>query len=128
MFTCTAVLILCGLSAEEIYAWFAGSAAFTIMLAMALTSAAILVYFRRHRQHKVTFLRGTLAPAVAAAGLGIGLVLAMMNFPILIGGSQLLANSILAFCYAIFAAGIVTAVVLRRRRPDVYARIGRQEP
>jgi amino acid transporter len=127
MFVGTAILILCGLTAEEIYAWFAGGAAFTIMLAMALTSLAILVYFRRHREHRVTLARGTVAPAVAAVGLGIGVILAMINFPVLIGGSQALANSMLAVAYGVFAAGVVTAFVLRRRRPDIYARIGRQE-
>ncbi|WP_263399574.1 amino acid permease [Saccharopolyspora pogona] len=127
MFSGTAALILLGLSAEQIYAWFAGSAAFTIMLAMAVTSLAILVYFRRHREHAVSFFRSTVAPAVALLALGTGVVLGMLHFPTLISGSRLLADSILAVSYGVFVAGIVTAVVLKKRRPDVYARIGRQE-
>ena len=33
----------------------------------------------------------------------------------------------LALAYVAFVVGVVTAAVLRRRRPQVYARIGRQD-
>ena len=82
---------------------------------------------QRHREHQITFARGTVAPALAAVGLGVGVILAMINFPTLIGGSPLLANTMIVVSYAVFAAGVATAFVLKKRRPDIYARIGRQE-
>lgn len=67
-----------------------------------------------------------IAPALALVGLAISVVLATQNFNLLISGSQTLANTMFAVVYGTFAAGVVMALVYRRTKPEVYARIGRQ--
>ncbi|MBA6440773.1 APC family permease [Streptomyces sp. GMR22] len=122
----TTLLIIAGLSAEEIYAWFAGAAAYTIMLAMCLTSFAVAFFFRRHPQPSVNLWRSTIAPLLAGIAFVAGLVLGTLNFPTLIGGSQTTSNVMLGAAYLILLVGVVTAYVLKAQKPDVYARIGRQ--
>jgi hypothetical protein len=53
-------------------------------------------------------------------------VLAIQNFELINGGSRSLANIILGLTAAIFCGGCAWAVRLKRNRPDVYVKIGRQ--
>ncbi|MCA4134830.1 APC family permease [Arthrobacter sp. M4] len=122
----TGVLIIAGLSATEIYAWFAGAAAFTILVAMTLTSLAAVVYFRRNRTSNLNGWQSFWAPLLAFLAMTGMVILGIYNFPSLIGGSDLLSSIMLLSSLAIFVAGIGTAEVLRRKKPHVYARIGRQ--
>ncbi|MFF2244306.1 APC family permease [Arthrobacter sp. NPDC058130] len=122
----TGLLTIAGLTAGEIYAWFAGTASFTIMVAMTLTSLAAVFYFRRNPQPGLSLWKATIAPALAFLALAVMVVLAIINFPSLIGGSQLLSNIILALALLVFAIGVVTAAILRQKNPNVYQRIGRQ--
>ncbi|MEV0735121.1 hypothetical protein AB0I51_03965 [Streptomyces sp. NPDC050549] len=46
---------------------------------------------------------------------------------VLIGGSETSANILLAVACGLAALGIVAALVHRRTKPAVYARIGRQD-
>lgn len=124
--TLTGLLIVVGLKAEEIYAWFAGASAFTIMVAMTLTSLAAVFYFRKNPQPELSLWKSTLAPAVAFLALAGMVVLSIINFPSLIGGSQLLSNIMLLSSLLVFVIGVVTAEILRQKKPNVYHRIGRQ--
>lgn len=120
-----ATLIYAGLTAEQIYAWFAGLASFTILCAMSITSLATLFYFHRV---KVGLSRWStqFAPALAVLGMLVMVILGIANFPVLIGGSQYLANLMMAAILLLFAAGMALAFWLRGHKPEVYARIGRQ--
>ncbi|SKB44082.1 Amino acid transporter [Arthrobacter sp. 49Tsu3.1M3] len=122
----TGFLVVVGLTAEEIYAWFAGAAAFTIMVAMTLTSLAAVFYFRKNPEPGLSKWKSSIAPSIAFAALAVMVVLGIINFPSLIGGSQLLANIMLLSSLLIFVIGVVTAEILRRKNPNVYQRIGRQ--
>ncbi|MFJ4029945.1 APC family permease [Paenarthrobacter sp. NPDC089989] len=122
----TGILIVLGLSAAEIYAWFAGAAAFTIMVAMTLTSLAAVFYFRKNPDPTLSRWKTLIAPALAFVALVVMDILGVINFPSLIGGSQLLSNIMLLSSLFVFVIGIVTAEVLRRKKPNVYQRIGRQ--
>lgn len=124
-FTCTAALTVVGLTGEQIYSWFAGMAAFGLICAMTITSLATVVYFRRAGV-KETIWSGSIAPALALAGLSIMVVVSFENFPALIGGSRALANGMLLFFAIVFAIGLGMALWLRRHRPETYRRIGRQ--
>jgi uncharacterized membrane protein (DUF485 family) len=63
---------------------------------------------------------------IAGLGLLVTLILAVLNFPVLTGGSQALSNWLIVLVVALFVAGYVLAAVYQRRRPEVYQRIGRQ--
>jgi amino acid transporter len=122
---CTMALTVIGLTGEQIYSWFAGMAAFGLICAMAITSLATVVYFRRAGV-KETMWVGTLAPALALAGLAVMVVVSYENFTALIGGSRSLADGMLLFFVIVFVIGIGLALWLRRHRPETYRRIGRQ--
>lgn len=64
--------------------------------------------------------------ADGASGFSVVVVLSIVKFPILTGGSQALSNILLVVVYGVFAVGVATAIGLRRWRPEVYQRIGRQ--
>jgi amino acid transporter len=125
-FVLTAALIIAGLSSLEIYAWFAGAASFTIIVAMTLTSLAAVVFFRRHPQPGLSPWRSFIAPGLAFLGLLAFAVLAQLNFSSLTGGSNTLSNIMIGAAYVIFAIGFVTALILRRTHPATYKKIGRQ--
>ncbi|BBX34610.1 amino acid permease, purative [Mycolicibacterium mageritense DSM 44476 = CIP 104973] len=116
--TLVAVTAILGLDpVVQIYAWFGGAGTLGLIVLLALTSAAIVVHFRRVRT--ASTWTGTVAPALALAALGTILVLVISNFELLIG-SRTWANVFLAVITAAFSAGLAWAVMLRRRRPDVY--------
>lgn len=102
----------------EIYAWFGGAGTLGLIVLLALTSAAIVVHFRR--VGKATAWTGTVAPALSLGALGTVLVLVVGNFELLIG-SRVGANVFLAVVVAAFAGGLAWAALLRRRRPETYA-------
>lgn len=123
--TCTAAPIAVGLTGEQIYSWFAGMAAFGLICAMTITSLATVIYFRRAGVRE-TMWAGTIAPALALAGLSIMVVVSYVNFTALISGSRSLANAMLLFFVLVFVIGLGMALWLQRHRPETYRRIGRQ--
>ncbi|WP_370937448.1 APC family permease [Amycolatopsis sp. cg13] len=102
----------------EIYAWFGGAGTLGLIVLLALTSAAVVVHFRRART--ATAWAGSVAPALAFGALGTILVLVVGNFELLIG-SRTGANVFLTVVVAAYAGGLVWAAFLRRRRPETYA-------
>jgi amino acid transporter len=118
--------VLLGTDALVMYAAFIGITSFTLIFSMFVTNLAIVIYMRRHHKETGTVWNQVIAPTVAGVGLGTSLVLAAVNFPLLIGGSNELAAVLFALMAGIFLLGVVLAIVYRKRRPDVYARIGRQ--
>lgn len=123
----TGVLVLGGLTAVEIYSWFAGVASFTLILAMVLVSLSAVAYYyvgKGHGERKSFSNR--VAPVLALVGLTIFAVLAQLNLGDITGGSPLLSTVMIVCAYGFFVAGFIYAEVLRRRSPLVYARIGRQ--
>lgn len=89
------------------------------------TAIAIARYMRRSGQVE-SFVRRAVLPAVAAVGIGATLVLAVVNFSVLTGGSAELSVGLIVLAALIFGAGVALASVYRRTRPAVYSRIGRQ--
>lgn len=130
----TALIIACGLTfvlagADPVlmYGQLAGASGFAIVLLLVITSLAVLVYFRRCGQVAASRWRTVVAPAVSTVGLAAVLYLAFVNFPLMIGGSMTQAVLMQAVNWGVLAAGMLLAVVYRKRRPQVYRRIGRQE-
>jgi amino acid transporter len=103
-----------------------GITSFIILAVIFVANLAILVFMRRRGGPEYSLWGTVICPILAAVGLGAGLVLAATNFGLLIGGSNQLAAGLMAFIVGLFVVGVVMAVVLRRARPSVYQRIGRQ--
>jgi amino acid transporter len=91
-----------------------------------LTAIAIPVYLRRSGKHRGHLAKSVILPLAGAVGFGVIMVLSILNFPILTGGSPTASNLLLIFVYGVFLVGFLLALALRRWRPEVYERIGRQ--
>src|ERR1039458_3805115 len=98
---------------------------FGILVLLALTSAAVIAFFARD-WHGENAWRRLIAPALAAVLLGVIVVLAVLHYATLLGvppGSP--AAWVLPASYAAVAvAGLGWGLVLKFRRPQVYATIG----
>ncbi|GAA3790651.1 APC family permease [Streptomyces phyllanthi] len=120
------VMAALGMKGEEVYSWFAGASSAPIAFALSLTSLAALVYFARV-QSSAAIWRYRISAALATAFLLLCVTIALLNLPSLMGGSAAFRNGTLLVFSAVFIVGVAFAVALRGRRPEIYARIGREE-
>jgi hypothetical protein len=58
--------------------------------------------------------------------MGLILVFASLNFDLLSGMTGVLGVTVLSLIWLFILSGVVIASRLKRSRPDVYARIGRE--
>ena len=124
----TVVFTLLGVAPEALYPIASGSGTFSVLLLMFITSFAVLVYFVRRRSFAPESVWKTIvAPIVSVIFLGLITYLAIANYPELIGGSLVMTAIFMTFTFALFIGGIIYACILRSKRPDVYARLGRQK-
>jgi amino acid transporter len=117
----TVALVLTGLDPILIYTWLTGASTLGIVALMALTSLAVIVYFRRSRDLSDRRPWATLvAPGAALVGLVAILLLVVANFSSLTGGVE--AAVVLALLTVVaFLSGVGGALFLRARRPSVFA-------
>lgn len=97
---------------SQVYTWLAGFSSVGVVLLYAITSAAVLVFFARHREHRTSRWKNTVAPALGLAGLLIFFGLIVRNLTTLVGGSTPLAAGILA----LLALALLLGPVVARRR------------
>jgi amino acid transporter len=115
------VFLLIGLDpVTAIFTWFSGTSTLGVILLMTIASVAVLVYFRRTKSDRRVW-HTVIAPVLGLVGLLAMLVVVVINFPVLVGGSTLVAALIGGALAAAFIAGIVVALRMRRRRPAAYA-------
>jgi amino acid transporter len=124
LLTVLIVLVLSGGDENALYAGAAGVAFYGMLLLLSITTVAIIVYFVR-KPSGLSRLRTVVAPALALVGIGFALLTATFNMELLVAGDPGLLLVLLLIPYASIAIGIVLALALRGRKPDVYARIGR---
>lgn len=101
---------------------------FGVLILMIISSLATTAHFARrdNRRDGVGIARGVLAPAVSVLALGLVMVETLQQFAILIGiSADDPLRWILPGLFAVaLAVGLVRALHLRRRRPEVYLAIG----
>lgn len=115
------VAIVAGLDpVSEVYTWLSGSATLGLVLLMAVTSVAAIVFFRRRREG--TPWQTIVAPGLAALGLGAVSLLVIQNLDLLVGSVEA-AIVVSVVIGGSFAAGVALAEHFRRRRPEVYGRL-----
>jgi amino acid transporter len=108
-----------------LFFWLGTTGGFGILVLLAATSVAVIAFFARDPRGEGLWRR-LIAPALAAALLGGIVVLAVLHYATLLGvtpGSP--AAWLLPASYAAAAViGLCWGLVLRARRPQVYATIG----
>lgn len=122
------VLVFSRSDPAKTYAWLAGAGGFPLLLLMFLTSVAVLVFFHRSRTEitDTTSWHTRVAPVLAIIGLGAALYMSFTNFTLVTGGDEGIAVALQVVTWGVFVAGIVLALFFRAKRPETYARIGRQ--
>jgi amino acid transporter len=98
---------------------------FGIIVLLALTSVAVIVFFARDGRGENAWQR-LIAPALAAAVLAGIVVLAVRNYSVLLGvaPSDPAARAFPASYAAVAAIGLGWGLLLRARRPDLYRAVG----
>ncbi|WLG93706.1 APC family permease [Pseudomonas sp. FP198] len=121
------VLIFAALDADpilQLFAWFSNLATLCVILLMALTSAAVLVYCRKHPELKLGLWRGRILPGFSCLALLAVLALAVLHFDVLTGASQLLSYGLCAVIPVALIVGVFLATRLRKVAPERYSALG----
>lgn len=124
------LFMLFGLPAAKIFAWGAGIATISIVILMALTCAAVIVYFAR-RPNDLSPWHRIIAPGLAFIGLTIGGYLIATNFPLLAEDVNdageptwgVLSIVLLGIVAVVALVGLVQARVLKARNREAYEQI-----
>jgi amino acid transporter len=94
-----------------------------IIALQAAASLAVVAFFWNRRDR--TLWQCVIAPVIGFLGLVVAFVMALVNYPTLTGSSDVAVNSVPLVLVAVAVAGVVMALVLRRRKPTTYAAIAR---
>jgi amino acid transporter len=121
------VVVAADIDEALLYGRLAGLYAYTFLILLLMVAIAIASYLVRHRAGGESLVPAALT-AASSIVVAIVLYLATVNFDLLTGATGGMAVAMLAVIYGIVVVGMVLAWMYRRRRPDVYARIGREEP
>ncbi len=97
----------------QVFTWFVGAASVGIVVLMTLTSAAVVVYFRRTRLD-TRMWHTVIAPGLGFIGLAVLSVMTAVNLPLLVGGSGTLAGVIGVLLAGAFLGGAAVAVLRPR--------------
>lgn len=124
----TVVFAAVGTAPGTLYGKAVGIGALAIVLLLFATSIAVVVYFVNNRASTgESVWKAYIAPVIAAIGLGFVTYLAIANYAELIGDAGATTVVFLIITFALPVLGALYAMVLKKRKPDVYQRIGRQQ-
>jgi amino acid transporter len=109
-----------------LFTWLTQLGTLAIIVLMALASFAVVAFFARHRDLDSNVLRTTVAPIVGGLAMTAVAIYAASQFGLLIGNPESPLRWILPALIVVAAiAGIIAAVSLRTRSPELYAQMGR---
>ncbi|MFF2112512.1 APC family permease [Rhodococcus koreensis] len=94
----------------DLYTWFSGAATLGIIVLMALTSLAVIVFFRGHERG--SWLTTFIAPTVSLVAFGALVFLVVKNLPLLVGGYGV-AVALIAVLAIALAGGAASSLVSR---------------
>jgi amino acid transporter len=96
-----------------------GFGTLAVMIVQAIAALAIVVYFRRKGDTRwwSTFI----APGIGFLSLGLFSVMAIANFPLVAGSEALYVRILPLLLVAALIGGLLYAVYLKARKPEVYA-------
>ncbi|MEC4840405.1 APC family permease [Mycobacteroides chelonae] len=102
----------------QTYMWCTGASTLGLVALMAMTSLAVIVFFR-NSERAPSLWHSTIAPGLSFIGLTAVLLLVVKNFPLLVGDTTT-AVVLGGLIVAIFVTGLAVAERVRRARPDLY--------
>lgn len=123
-----AVIAVCGVDPyAQGFTWLSGMATVGFVSLMTLTCLAVVAFFIREKVD-VSLWSSAIAPGLGAVALGCFLYAILSNFPVLVGDAAAdgtpragtLTFVLLGILATSFVAGIVQALVMRRRDIDHY--------
>jgi cytochrome bd-type quinol oxidase subunit 2 len=121
------IIAFAGMEGGIVYTRLAGIYTFCFTLLIVIAALAITVFLARDRTGERKAAWQAIATGISFVLLAVALVLAATNFGLLTGTEGEFTWILLLLILGIVAAGMVTAAVLRKKRPAVYARIGRED-
>lgn len=110
----------------ELFFYAGTTGGFTVLVLIAITSAAVIAFFAREPSGENAWRR-VIAPVLAAIALVIVVLLAIANYDILIGVApdHVLRWILPGLVVVVAGLGVLWARYLRESRPEVYELIGR---
>jgi amino acid transporter len=113
----------------KLFTWLTNLGALGVLLLMAVTSFAVVAFFRKRPDADVGSWARATAPAIAGVALLVVLVLGVLNFNVLITGATDAPTDTMTIVLPLilFGGGLLGLVVgawMKSNRPDTYARIG----
>lgn len=108
----------------QVYTWLAGAATLGVVVLMAVSSLAVLAFYRKHADARSSLWANTIAPLIALICLAALVGLVLSNFAILVPTSSA-ASVLLVVLAASFSLGVVLALLIRTLRPEVYHELGK---
>ena len=124
--TLFAIPALFGGDATATFTNLVGVGGYCLIVLWVTTSIAVVVFFHRGRAERIGVWRATVAPVIAAAGLGTILVLSTTHFSDILGGNQTAANIALTLLAIICLTGMGLGLWYRSKKPSTYRLIGSQ--
>ncbi len=117
----------------KLFTWLTNLGALGVIALMALTSFAVVAFFRRTPQPEVGAGRTLVAPLLAGLALVAILILGLANFNVLITSTigaptDKMTIILPVILFGAGLVGLVVGAVLKARRPEVYTAIGERTP
>ncbi|WP_433521374.1 APC family permease [Nocardia pseudovaccinii] len=109
-----------------LYARLSGIASYIFLILMCAAAIGAVRFLLTTPEPFTAVAKHVVAVVIASAGYLTIIVLATMNFEVLVSGSKALGYTLVAAIWTVAALGVVLGLAYRRFRPAVYARIGRQ--
>lgn len=109
-----------------LFTWLTQLGTLAIIVLMALASFAVVAFFAAHRGLDRNVFRTTVAPVVGGVAMAAVAVYAASQFGLLIGNPESPLRWALPGLILVAAvSGVIAALVLRGRSPELYAQMGR---
>lgn len=108
----------------QLFAWLSNVATLCVILLMAITSVAVIGFFRRNGALGESRVRTIVLPAISCVLLIYVLVTAIRHFDVLTGASGWLADLLCSMVPLALLLGIALAARLRRVSIEHYRRLG----
>lgn len=120
------ILAITGTNPEWFYPILNGVGAFALMIVFFIVTFAVVNYMRVNKFKDGNIFSKLICPVLSVIGIGLCIILSLVNFDALLSGGPVVEAIVVILIVAIFVAGIIYANWLQKKKPEVYARLGRE--
>lgn len=124
---CMVIFRISGKPADFLYPMFSGLGTIFIMMVICMCAVAVPVYFKKHPEYGFGKFSTVIAPILGIIGVGFVTVMMALKVGDLLGTTSVVTA---IFCIIAIIYIIVTymyALHIEKKKPDVYAKIGRMD-